>query len=385
MSGNSGTEDETFSNDNATFGRGKEERAASPDPTSTPAFGFPVVLADAISAAMNPAASEPAAQESPLSNAPGASRPAPSRENSVPDFGQASAPSAPSTPARAASAPSAQPAPNSTPSSTPTPTYEPTPRKKRGLFDRLTKGVRGSSRTTQPEEFEESVASAPVAPTYPEPMRSEVERPKPNNKQPKPQNNQASVAPSNTNPQKAKKKNGKQAAANDQAAPKKQNNQQKQAPKKSKTADVDFLWEAPEEKRSAKGNPDNTTVVESDTDYLLLPHPDVFNAYPPEVQRKIMQWADRDVRARRDDESLRQDALVRARTARERTQVTVPVTIIVLCIICATITGVVTRSAIFPVSFLVVALAVIISIYFTRKNDLYAFSQQPQDDEEEDE
>ena len=54
----------------------------------------------------------------------------------------------------------------------------------------------------------------------------------------------------------------------------------------------DFLWEATDTKRSAKGQAGTTTVVESDTDYLLLPHPDVFNAYPPEVQRKIMEWAD---------------------------------------------------------------------------------------------
>lgn len=67
-------------------------------------------------------------------------------------------------------------------------------------------------------------------------------------------------------------------------------------------SNYDFLWEATDTKHSAKGQAGTTTVVESDTDYLLLPHPDVFNAYPPEVQRKIMEWADRDVRARRDDE-----------------------------------------------------------------------------------
>lgn len=90
-------------------------------------------------------------------------------------------------------------------------------------------------------------------------------------------------------------------------------------------SNYDFLWEATDTKRSAKGQAGTTTVVESDTDYLLLPHPDVFNAYPPEVQRKIMEWADRDVRARRDDESLRQDALIRAQAARERTIMAVPV------------------------------------------------------------
>lgn len=152
--------------------------------------------------------------------------------------------------------------------------------------------------------------------------------------------------------------------------------------KKDETANYDFLWESTETKRSAKGEAGTTTVVESDTDYLLLPHPDVFNAYPPEVQRKIMEWADRDVRARRDDESLRQDALIRAQAARERMVMAVPVAIIILCIVCAAVTGLYTKSAVFAVAFLVVAVAVILALYFTRKNDLYAQTE-PLEDEEE--
>lgn len=146
-------------------------------------------------------------------------------------------------------------------------------------------------------------------------------------------------------------------------------------------SNYDFLWEATDTKRSAKGQAGTTTVVESDTDYLLLPHPDVFNAYPPEVQRKIMEWADRDVRARRDDESLRQDALIRAQASRERMVMAVPVAIIILCIVCATITGMFTKSAVFAVAFLVVAIAVIMALYFTRKNDLYVQGD-PYEDEE---
>lgn len=146
-------------------------------------------------------------------------------------------------------------------------------------------------------------------------------------------------------------------------------------------SNYDFLWEATDTKRSAKGQAGTTTVVESDTDYLLLPHPDVFNAYPPEVQRKIMEWADRDVRARRDDESLRQDALIRAQASRERMVMAVPVAIIILCIVCATITGMFTKSAVFAVAFLVVAIAVITALYFTRKNDLYVQGD-PYEDEE---
>ena len=146
-------------------------------------------------------------------------------------------------------------------------------------------------------------------------------------------------------------------------------------------SNYDFLWEATDTKRSAKGQAGTTNVVESDTDYLLLPHPDVFNAYPPEVQRKIMEWADRDVRARRDDESLRQDALIRAQASRERMVMAVPVAIIILCIVCATITGMFTKSAVFAVAFLVVAIAVIMALYFTRKNDLYVQGD-PYEDEE---
>lgn len=146
-------------------------------------------------------------------------------------------------------------------------------------------------------------------------------------------------------------------------------------------SNYDFLWEATDTKRSAKGQAGTTTVVESDTDHLLLPHPDVFNAYPPEVQRKIMEWADRDVRARRDDESLRQDALIRAQASRERMVMAVPVAIIILCIVCATITGMFTKSAVFAVAFLVVAIAVIMALYFTRKNDLYVQGD-PYEDEE---
>lgn len=146
-------------------------------------------------------------------------------------------------------------------------------------------------------------------------------------------------------------------------------------------SNYDFLWEATDTKRSAKGQAGTTTVVESDTDYLLLSHPDVFNAYPPEVQRKIMEWADRDVRARRDDESLRQDALIRAQASRERMVMAVPVAIIILCIVCATITGMFTKSAVFAVAFLVVAIAVIMALYFTRKNDLYVQGD-PYEDEE---
>lgn len=98
-----------------------------------------------------------------------------------------------------------------------------------------------------------------------------------------------------------------------------------------------------------------------------LPPPEVFNAYPPEVQRKIMEWTDRDLRARRDDESRRQDAILRANIARDRTRMIVPVVIVILAILCAAITGLFTKNAIFVISFLVVALAIVIALAVSRR------------------
>ena len=103
--------------------------------------------------------------------------------------------------------------------------------------------------------------------------------------------------------------------------------------------------------------------LSGDKDYGALPHPDVFNAYPPEVQRKIMEWTDRDVKARRDDESRRQDEMIRANVARERTKQIVPTVIIVLGILLAAITGIVTKNPVFSIAFLTIPLAVIIGLF----------------------
>lgn len=104
-------------------------------------------------------------------------------------------------------------------------------------------------------------------------------------------------------------------------------------------------------------------------DYASLPDPEVFNAYPPEVQRKIMEWTDRDVKARRDDESRRQDEMMRARISRERTRTIVPLTIILIAIVCAAITGIVTGNPVFAVAFLVIPIAVIIAILVMNSHD----------------
>ena len=100
----------------------------------------------------------------------------------------------------------------------------------------------------------------------------------------------------------------------------------------------------------------------------LIPEPEVFNAYPIEVQRKIMEWTDRDIKARRDDESRRQDELMRAEAAHRRTKQTIPAVIIILAIVCAAVTGVITRNPAFPIAFLVVPLAVIIGGFISDNN-----------------
>lgn len=99
--------------------------------------------------------------------------------------------------------------------------------------------------------------------------------------------------------------------------------------------------------------------LSEDGEYGKLPHPDVFNAYPPEVQRKIMEWTDRDVKARRDDESRRRDEVMRAEVDRDRRRQMFPTIITVLALACAAVTGVVTQNPLFPLVFLLVPLAVI--------------------------
>ena len=105
-----------------------------------------------------------------------------------------------------------------------------------------------------------------------------------------------------------------------------------------------------------------------DADYAKLPHPDVFNAYPIEVQRKIIEWTDRDVKARRDDESRRQDALASAKAERDRMREMLPTIIIVLSILCGAVAGIVTANPAFPLAFLLVPLAVIVARVVTDCN-----------------
>ena len=85
-------------------------------------------------------------------------------------------------------------------------------------------------------------------------------------------------------------------------------------------------------------------VITPSNEPVAFPDPEVFNAYPVEVQRKIVEWTDRDIKARRDDESRRKDEIMRAKPARERARQAIPAAIIILAIVCAAITGVVTKT-----------------------------------------
>ena len=99
--------------------------------------------------------------------------------------------------------------------------------------------------------------------------------------------------------------------------------------------------------------------LDEDSEYGKIPQPEVFNSYPPEVQRKIMEWTDRDVKARRDDESRRRDEMMRAQIDNKRRRQMFPAIITVLALICAAVTGVVTANPLFPLVFMLVPLAVI--------------------------
>lgn len=54
-------------------------------------------------------------------------------------------------------------------------------------------------------------------------------------------------------------------------------------------SNYDFLWEATDTKHSAKGQAGTTTVVESDTDYLLLPHP--MCSTPIRLRSSVRSWS----------------------------------------------------------------------------------------------
>ena len=102
-------------------------------------------------------------------------------------------------------------------------------------------------------------------------------------------------------------------------------------------------------------------LLSGDAEYGKLPLPEVFNEYPPEVQRKIMEWTDRDVRARRDDASRRQDEMTRAIVERNRRNQIIPAVIIVLALICGAVTSIVSGNPLFAFAFMIVPVVVIVA------------------------
>lgn len=104
-------------------------------------------------------------------------------------------------------------------------------------------------------------------------------------------------------------------------------------------------------------------ILAREGEYGALPHPEIFNAYPPEVQRKIMEWTDRDVKARRDDESRRKDELVRATIERSRRKQSLPAIVAVVAVLCGAIVGLVTGNPVFTIAFLFVPIAVIVAVF----------------------
>ena len=107
------------------------------------------------------------------------------------------------------------------------------------------------------------------------------------------------------------------------------------------------------------------TFLGTDTEYASLPLPEVFNEYPPEVQRKIMEWTDRDVKARRDDESRRQDEYMRAKVAHDRMKQNIPAMIIVLALLCGAVTSVITGNPLFALVFMIVPIVVVVAYIVT--------------------
>lgn len=112
---------------------------------------------------------------------------------------------------------------------------------------------------------------------------------------------------------------------------------------------------------------------------VSLPHPDVFNRYPPRFAQDygvdVVTFApavmtNRAVRTR----------FLRANIARDKTRMAVPVVIIIMSILCAAITGLYTKNALFVIAFLIVALVVIIALFVSRYEQSrrgHSYSQYP--------
>ena len=95
-----------------------------------------------------------------------------------------------------------------------------------------------------------------------------------------------------------------------------------------------------------------------------LPTPGSLSKYEPDVQDKIIEWADRKVTAMCDDESRRQDKLVDAEIRQGRNGQIASTVIMLSALVLAAVVGIVTGDAVMSGAFLILPFATIIGNLF---------------------
>lgn len=95
-----------------------------------------------------------------------------------------------------------------------------------------------------------------------------------------------------------------------------------------------------------------------------LPTPGSLGQYKDDVQDKIVEWADRKVKALYDDESERQDRLVDAEIRQGMVGQIASAAIMIIALVLAAVVGMVTGNAVMSGAFLVLPFATIIGNLF---------------------
>lgn len=95
-----------------------------------------------------------------------------------------------------------------------------------------------------------------------------------------------------------------------------------------------------------------------------MPTPGSLKQYDQDVQKKIVEWADRKVTAIYDDESKRQDRLVEAEIKQGRNGQIASTAIMLVALVLAAAVGIITNNAVMSGAFLVLPFATIISNLF---------------------
>lgn len=96
----------------------------------------------------------------------------------------------------------------------------------------------------------------------------------------------------------------------------------------------------------------------------MLPPPKSFNAYSPDAQRMILDWADRQTRAVFNDESKRQDRLVEAEIRQGVVGQGLSAFVILASIAASVVVGIMTGNATMSGAFLVLPFTTIIGQLF---------------------